>query len=161
MAAKSAVEAIDALKKRLVEVYHPPPPEATEGDAATAPPPVTPEATPAPTAEGDAAPVDPAAEEAPPAEDADPIAVQQYHIRQLTKDHSAAAEARAGAEKSLSLASEALRVIKEGLDACSKDAIAALRDSTAVPQVRMGDLCVWRVLRQIFCYAFLDDDQQK
>jgi len=99
---------------------------------------VTPAPTPAPATEGEAAPAEAIADEAPPAEDADPITVQGFHIRRMTREHSAAAEARAVAEKSLNLADEALRVVKQGLDECSKDALAALRDMTIVPQVMMA-----------------------
>ena len=123
MASRSATEAIQALKKKIVEVYHPPPPEATEaaeGEAAPAPAP-----TPAPAAEGEAAPAEPIADEAPPAEDADPITVQGFHIRRMTREHSAAAEARSAAENSHNLADEALRGAQQGFDESKQDALAA------------------------------------
>ncbi|GAX75677.1 hypothetical protein CEUSTIGMA_g3120.t1 [Chlamydomonas eustigma] len=127
-AAVKASELVEGLKKKIVDIYHPPPPEEGEEPAAPAPP-----AAPEPAAEEgdpDAEPLD----DNPPGEDAEPIVVHKYDIRRLTKELKDSQEAREASSKSLALAEEALRVIKAAVIGISHDAVRALRDATELPQ---------------------------
>ena len=126
--AKSAVESIEALKKKIVEVYYPPPPEVDESAAAETLPVAEPSAE-------EGAPAEPPIDDSvPPAEDADPILVLGYDIRRLAKELAASVEAQVAAGKAVELADAALDAIKATVVDVSEEAVEALRDASAVPQ---------------------------